>query len=169
MIMEFNELKKALAKEAKAAGICKEWHKYILEANSKERLLTLFYAGLDFVISNDYPSKRLRDEFSGTRQAYGIFDDGEVFSRRNPRNILAYSGAVGAVSYDGYTVGQLWARAGSKITVRASANAYVSIDMVEGASVKIETSGKARVSVFLHGGTLEHREQEEATVTIKNE
>jgi len=167
--MNFDDLKKALAKEAKAAGICKEWYRYILDANSKDRLLLLYYAGLDFALGNDFPSKRLRDEFNGIRQSYGIYDNGEVFGRINTRRILAYKGAVGAASYDGYTVGQVWARAGSKITVSASANAFVTIDMIEGASVEVEAWGEARVIVFRHGGDLKFKEQEKSKVTINND
>ena len=54
--MELKELKKKLAAEAKEKGICREWYEFILNATSKERLLTLFVKGLDFCVENDYPS-----------------------------------------------------------------------------------------------------------------
>ena len=64
--MSFEELKRALAAEAQAKGICSEWYSFILRATSKERLLTLFVKGLDFVFDNDFPSEELRAACSST-------------------------------------------------------------------------------------------------------
>ena len=73
--MSFEELKRALAAEAQAKGICSEWYSFILRATSKERLLTLFVKGLDFVFDNDFPSAELRAEFKGLHEHYGVFID----------------------------------------------------------------------------------------------
>ena len=64
--MEFQQLKKRLAEEAKANGICEEWYNHILNAPSKERLLTLFVKGLDFCLKNEFTDD-LWAEFQGMR------------------------------------------------------------------------------------------------------
>lgn len=66
--MSFEELKRALAAEAQAKGICSEWYSFILRATSKERLLTLFVKGLDFVFDNYNPQIQISAE-SGTKRS----------------------------------------------------------------------------------------------------
>lgn len=166
--MDFNELKKALAAEAAAAGICREWYDYILQADSQERLLTLFYKGLDFVIGNDFPSKPLRDAFDGRRQAFNIWDEGETFNSYNPRRLLAYAGASGKVRVDDYAVCELWARGGSEIEITASGWGFATIDVAPGAEVTVKASDHARVSIFNHGGKVQEQRAEEATIRTIN-
>lgn len=164
--MDFKQLKKALAAEAKKAGICAEWHDYILQATSKERLVALYFGGFDFVEENDFPSEPLRREFDDIRRHYHVYEN-ETFSVRNPRRLVAYTGAQGNASFTDYTVAQLWARKGSEVNVKASGRAYVTLDVVEGAKAHIKASGKSRVTVFLHGGTVTQEKEDEAVITIK--
>lgn len=165
--MEFNELKKELAAEAKAAGICSEWHEKILTATTKERLLTLYFGGFDFVEENDFPSEPLRREFDDIRRHFNIYE-GEPFSTKNPRRLVAYTGAHGTAEYDTFAVAQLWARQGAEVDVTVRDNALVTIDVAKGAKVNIKASDYARVIVFLHGGTLTHEATAHARIKIKN-
>lgn len=166
--MNLNQLKKALAKEAQEAGICAEWYNHILSAPNKERLLVLFYSGLDFVIGNDFPSKELRAEFRDIRKHFDIYDEGDVYSRLNPRRLLAYEGTEGRVLLDGYAVCQLWARQGAGVEIHATANSYATIDVAPGARVTITAADHARVSVFQHGGSIQQHATGEATIKIIN-
>ena len=96
--MSFEELKRALAAEAQAKGICSEWYSFILRATSKERLLTLFVKGLDFVFDNDFPSAELRAEFKGLHEHYGVFID-EPFSVADMRRIVAFGTSEGEARF----------------------------------------------------------------------
>lgn len=165
--MTFNELKKALAAEAQAAGICAEWYNYILQATSKERLLALYFGGFDFVAEHDYPSEPLRREFDDVRKHFHIYEN-EAFAVKNARKLVVYTGAKGKAEYTNFAVAQLWARKGAEMEVTASGNAYVTMDVAEGARVSIKASGKSKVVVFHHGGTITTQEAaDEAVITIK--
>ena len=165
--MELTELKKALAAEAKAAGICEEWYKFILNAPSKERLVALYFKGFDFVEEHDFPSEPLRREFDDIRRHYNVYE-GDGFRVKNPRKLIAYTGAAGSAEYTNFAVGQIWARKGSKIDIKASEHAYVTIDVVEGAEVSITATDEAKAIVFLHGGELKHEATGKAVIKIKN-
>jgi len=107
--MELKELKKRLAAEAKAKGICREWYEFILNAPSKERLLTLFVKGLDFCVENDYPSAQLRAEFAGLRQHFGIFMSDHI-SVKSGKYVIGFGTSEGKAAYSGFDVAQILAR-----------------------------------------------------------
>ena len=165
--MDFKALKKALAAEAKAAGICEEWYNYILNAPTKDRLLALYFGGFDFVQEHSFPSEPLRREFDDIRRRFNVYE-GEAFRVTNARRLVAYTEAEGSAIYNGFAVAQLWARRGSKINVHASGDSYVTVDVAEGAEVNITATENARLIVYLHGGVLNHRAEGMATIKLKN-
>ena len=165
--MDLNELKKALAAEAQAAGICSEWYNKILSATTKERLVTLYFRGFDFVEGNDYPSERLRREFDDIRRHYNIYE-GERFSVKNPRRLVTYTGATGNAEFTNFAVAQVWARSGSEVEIRAKDRSFVTLDVALGAKADIKATGKSSVIVFNHGGTVTYDTAEQAAITIKN-
>lgn len=164
--MELKKLKKALAAEAQAAGICSEWYNFILKATSKERLMALYFKGFDFVEENDFPSEPLRREFDDIRRHYNIYE-AERFSVKNPRRLVAYTGAHGSAEFTNFAVAQVWARQGAAVTIDASGSSYVTLDVAQGATAHIKASDKSRVIVFLHGGTVTQEAQDNAVITIK--
>lgn len=164
--MDFKTLKKRLAEEAKAANICAEWYNHILNATSKERLLALYFEGFDFVTENDFPSEPLRREFDDVRKHFHIYEN-EAFTARNARKLVAYKGTRGKAEYNGFAVAQIWLRQGAEVEVTASGNAYVTLDVAEGADAKIKVSGKSKVVVFHHGGTITREAIDEAIITVK--
>lgn len=165
--MEFKELKKALAAEAKAAGICSEWYDKILTATTKERLIALYFGGFDFVEENDFPSEPLRREFDDIRRHYNVYE-AEAFSTKNPRRLVAYTGAHGTAEYSNFAAAQLWARPGAEVHVKASGNAVVTVYVATGAKVDITAIENARVIAFLHGGELTQNAEGNAVIKIKN-
>lgn len=150
--MELQQLKKILAAEAKEKGICKEWYEYILNAPSKERLLMLFVKGLNFCLKNNYQASPLWAEFEGIRQHYGVFLN-EPINAKDLRNVIAFGTSEGIAEFSGFTVSQVWARDNTKIVIKATGYAYVTIDIADCAEVEITASDAARVCVFLHGGS----------------
>lgn len=164
--MDFKELKTALAQEAKEKGICNEWHEYIKTAPNKERLLTLFVKGLDFVLINGYPSQPLRAEFADIRQHYGIFMGKDLITAKHAKKVMAFDKASGTTEYNGYDVGEVWAREKARLHVVATGNAYVCVDVANEAFVAIDASGSAKVTVFVHGGEYCYEATEGATIKV---
>lgn len=162
--MELYELKRRLAAEAKAAGICPEWYDFILKATSKERLITLFVKGQDFCSENNYPSPELRAEFADIRARFGVFCADDRVTAKSPRSVIAFDQAAGSVEYGNFDAGQVWARDNSEITITARNNAFVVVSVDGAAKVKVIASDNARVSVILHGGECQTQATEQARI-----
>lgn len=163
--MDLKQLKRALAAEAQAKGICSEWYNFILRATSKERLLTLFVKGLDFCLDNNFPSSELIKEFDGVRQSYGIFLDEEI-AVKSLRSIVALGMSTGRVEIAKFGTAQVWVRDNAKLTVIAKENAFVCVDIADRAEVEIIASESARVSVFQHGGECVNQTSDNACIKV---
>jgi hypothetical protein len=150
--MELSTLKKKLAAEAAAAGICEEWRGKILNAPSREYLLTLAVAGVDFVIMKDYPSKALASEFEDIAPHYGLYFDKPIMARNQKRIIARGEAARGAASYTGFAVAEVYACRGARLEVTAQDYAFVNITVEAGAEVCVKTAGNATVRIYDNGG-----------------
>lgn len=166
--MKLKELKQALAAEAKAKGICLEWYDFILNAPSKDRLLTLFVKGQDFCEENNYPSPELRAEFADIRTRYGVFCADDRVAGKSLRSVIAFDNANGEVEYGNFDVANVSARDNSEITIKAKDYAFVVVSVSGAAKVQIKASDYARVSVILHGGECNTQATEQATIKIND-
>lgn len=163
--MDLIHLKRALAAEAQAKGICSEWYNYILRANSKERLLTLFVKGLDFVFDNDFPSAELRAEFKGLYEHYGVFIN-EPINVAGVRRIVAFGTSEGYANFSGFEVAQIWARDDTKLTVEVKDNTFVCVDITDRAKVEIKASVSAKVTIIQHGGEYINQTSDSAKIKV---
>lgn len=164
--MELDQLKKELAAEAKTKGICSEWYAFILNATSKERLMTLFVKGQDFCEKNNYPSPELRAEFADIRKHFGVFCAEDNITAKSLRNVIAFDKATGKAEYSNFDVGQVSARSDARINITAEDNAFVCVSVYDRAEVEITARGGARVSVILHGGECKTQATERANIKI---
>ena len=163
--MELTELKKALAAEAKTAGICTEWYNKILTATTKERLIAMYFGGFDFVESNNFPSEPLRREFDDIRKHFNIYE-GETFSSKNPRRLVAYKGASGKADLTNFATANIYAFPGSEIEITASGYAFVFVKAQEDTKLRITAKEHARVIVFSHGGAITREACDKAEIKI---
>lgn len=153
--MELQQLRKELAAEAKAAGICQEWLKKIKAAPSREYLITLFVKGLDFGILHDFPSNRLAAEFNDIAPYYGIFVNREgTWPTTNKKRVIARDAIVMPATFDGFSVAEVYALHGSGLEVNASGYAIVAITVENGAQVVAKATDNAQVKIFHHGGQI---------------
>lgn len=153
--MELQQLRKELAAEAKAAGICQEWLEKIKAAPSREYLITLFVKGLDFGILHDFPSDRLAAEFDDIAPHYGIFVNRDgTWPATNKKRVIARDAVVTPASFDGFSVAEVYALHGSGVEVNASGYAIVAITVENGAQVVAKATDNAQVKIFHHGGQI---------------
>lgn len=158
-------MRKALAAEAKAKGICAEWYEKILTAPSKEYLLTLAVKGSDFWLGNAFDNPRIREEFNGLRQRFGIFVDEDEIAAQSPRTVIATDRAHGSARYGNFDVGDIILSGNARLTLTATGNAFVCVAVYDRAEVDAKASEDARISIIRHGG--ECRTQTEGRAKIK--
>ncbi len=165
--MTFKTLRKSLAAEAEKAGICKEWRRKILTAPSREYLLQLFIKGLDFAILNDFPSDDLAAEFDDIAPAYGVYINRRCAWRADgKKRVIARDAIIAPATFEGFSVGEVYALHGSGVEVHAGGCAVVSVTVQEGARVIIRAADKARVKIFNRGGRIDARKKGEASIKI---
>lgn len=87
-------------------------------------------------------------------------------SVKSGKYVIAFGTSEGKASYSGFDVAQIWAREHTRLEVTATDNAVVCIEVADKAQVTITASGAARVSVFLHGGTLIKNATGNATIKV---
>jgi hypothetical protein len=159
------KLNKELAKEARAKGICKEWYDHLQHTEDKYALIQMFLKGIDFCISEDFPSERFFKSFDGIRQKYGIFRNEHIHVENSPY-VVAFGKCEGSAEYNGYSVGQIFVKHESKLTINASGNAFVMIDIFDNSNISIITSGNAKICVNRYGGTIIPVENERSTIKV---
>ena len=159
------KINRELAAEAKAKGICKEWYNRLQHTEDKHALIKMFLDGIDFCISEDYQPERFFQTFDGIRQQYGIFRD-ESIQSENSKYIVAFGQCEGTVEYIGYAVGQVFVKHESKLTIKASDNTFVMVDIFDNAKIEVEAKDNAKVCINQYSGTIISVESDNATIKV---
>lgn len=161
------KLNKELALEAKKHDICEEWFNDLLQTEDKVRLIKMYLKGIDFCLSNEYPSLSfIKENFVGIMEKYGIFLD-ETIKTENYRHMVALGRCEGSAEYTGFEVGQVFVKHESKLTIQASGNAFVMVDMFDNSEVEVIASDNAKVCVNHYGGTISTSTSETRKSVIK--
>ena len=144
---------KELARAAKAAGVCQEWHERILCTETIEGLAALFFNGIDFCLSKGVPSlEYLRNIPRDVRNAVNIYVD-EKGLRLGNTGRAAFFGETDAVAvYNGYQPALLYATGDTRLHILATGNAVVTLDAFDRSRVTVEARDSARVTVFQYEG-----------------
>ena len=144
------ELITQLKQDGIAKGLCRLWQGKLKPGLSVGELARLYIDGIDFCISEDYPTLPfLREHFKGKCEEYGVFIDDELMAHNKPSMVL--NGACKAmVDCDEYSVSNIYIRHTSKASVTVSGNAIATIDLFDKAELflSVVNDGKAIVNVY---------------------
>lgn len=161
------ELNKELAQAAKNKGICEDWFNDLMNTKDKGRLIQMYLKGIDFCLSNEYPSLSfIRENFVGAMEPYGVFLDEEI-KAENFRHVVALGNCYGTAVYSGFEVGQVFAKHNAKLTVTAKDNSFVMIDVFDNAEVEVIASDNAKICVNHYGGRVISNSSEPGNSVIK--
>ncbi len=160
-------LSKELAKQAKIMGACKEGHDELLSLQDKDAMVELYLRKIDFCISKEYPSNDfIRSHFKGIMEKYGVFLDDALKVENKPK-CVCLGACSGDVLVDGFNVCEVFAKHDSEITIVASGNAFVMVDVFDNSIVTINAHDRAKVCVNRYGGTVKHSADGDAVVKIR--
>ena len=150
---------KQLRVDGVSKGLCGDWQKKLSKNSGVKRLSELYMRGIDFCISEDFPTLEFMIEnFKGKCEPYGIFINDSVREVNVPDVVL--NGCCDArLQYDQYSVSRLYVRHESQASVTVSDNAIITIDAFDNAFIDIETVGdKCRAIINLYGNaTITHK------------
>ncbi|MBV5348916.1 hypothetical protein JZU61_04570 [bacterium] len=157
---------KELAKLAKQKGICQEWLGELRTAEDKEKMLEMYVKGIDFCLSNDYPSNDyIRANFVGIMEKHGIHLD-ENLHLVNDRKVIALGTCSGNIHVSGYNVSEIFLKHESELALTADENSFVMVDMFDNTRLRVTASEEAKVCINHYGGEIVFEQHGNAVVKI---
>ena len=155
-----------LAKEAKKHGICQEWHDQMKGSNDKDALIQMYLDGIDFCLSNDYPSNDyIRKNFKGKMEQYGIHLD-EHLNALNNRYLVALGKCSGCLEMNSFNVSEVFLKHGSELKIAATDDSFIMIDQFDNSKLRLTASGNSRVCINHYGGQVQVEKSENAYVKV---
>lgn len=147
------ELIQQLKIDGIAKGLCRPWQGKLHAGLSIEELAKLYIQGIDFCISEDYPTLDfLREHFRAKCEPFGVYVDDEIPPTKNKPDMVLNGACKAMVEYDGYSVSRLYVRHDSEVAVNVSDHANVSIDLFDRAKLHIAIVGNdANVLINVYG------------------
>lgn len=133
-------------------GLCEDWQNKLTKASGIKRLSELFIRGIDFCISEDFPTLEfLRNNFKGKCEKHGIFIDHEIKYEQNIPQMALNGSCNAKLLYDQYNVSLLYVRHESKAKIVVKDHAVLTIDIFDNSEIEVESlshSCKAFVNVY---------------------
>lgn len=134
-------------------GLCRMWQIKLHAGLSTEELAKLYIQGIDFCISEDYPTLDfLREHFRGKCEPFGVFVDDDVPPTTNKPDMVLNGACRAMLEYDGFSVSRLYVRHTSEVAVIVSDHAALTIDLFDNAKLHLSIVGDdTTVSVNVYG------------------
>ena len=157
---------KELAKQAKAKGICQEWHNELKGQNDVGKLAEMYLKGIDFCLANNFPPvEYIRRNFKGKMEAFGVHLDDRL-AVTNDKKVVALGTCSGMVEIKEYGVSEVFIKHMSSIVIVARDNSFVMVDMFDDSSLNIIAGDNAKVCVNRYGGTVQFSRFDNAVVKV---
>lgn len=145
-----------LKQDGISKGLCKDWQGKLRSNSSVKHLAKLFIRGIDFCISENYPTLEFMVEnFKGKCEPYGIYINDKNVFLINKEDVVLNGDCDAELVYDGFSVSKIYVRHNSKVTVHAQQHSLVTIDVFDDSYTKIITDNdKASVLVYVYGNAI---------------
>lgn len=144
------DLNKEVLAEAIQNDICEPWAEMIKNADI-HKLLQMYNDGIDFCLSNNFPSNEFLKAKAGDLLAdYGIYIDEEV-NLKNPVKAVFLGKSNTYLSILDYTVSQIFIKHKSEAEINVTNDAFVVIDAFDDVVLNISAYGESKVLVNLFG------------------
>lgn len=145
------KLNSALRDEAIRLGLCKQWQRDWKRDWDIDLLLDKYKEGIDFCISNGYPSINfIKENFAkdDLRRHNILVDD--KWSLLNPRTAVIQGNSTSTARYNGWTPGTIYILNNSNAKVFAKNSSFVILHLFDNARVSCEAVDKAKIVVLRH-------------------
>lgn len=144
------EIGKELATAAKKQKLCKPYLADMTKATDIKPLCEMYFKGDDWSMEKDFPSLEVLRKFKGKSDEYGLHTDfkGDL---ENERQTALFGKSEAKLNYTDFFAGVLIIRHNSKAKITLSGNSYLMLNLLDSATVEIEATENAKVSVFQYG------------------
>lgn len=151
--MNTKELNKTLRDRARVLGLCDQWYGEWEKEETKQELIEKYLKGIDFCIKHDYPTLPfIKANFNKAQLLLkGIFLDENV-DASNLKTAVLLGESKGELRYYGLSVGNVYLRHQSEVTIEVNDGARVFIEVYENCKLKVVSVGNSKAFVYWHGG-----------------
>lgn len=134
-------------------GLCRLYQMKLRDGLSVSELADIYKDGIDFCISNDYPTLDfLREHYKGRCEEFGVFVDEFTGKLLNEKMVVTNGDCKLVAEYNGFTVARVYARHTTKGAVNVTDFAHVTIDIFDNAHLVVAVAGSdAQVFVNVYG------------------
>lgn len=140
--------------EAVSLGLCAQWTADWRDGTSKDEMVEKFVRGIDFCISNNWPStKDMKRYFGDVIHRHGVYVDENVGCHNSPMVILNGE-CVAQAEYDMASTGEIYARHESSLRLRVAGLARVFVSLYDNAELRVECEAPAKCFVYQYGGKI---------------
>lgn len=168
---EMKKFAKWLAGSAKENGICQEWGDRLAGCNDDQidKMMIMYVKGIDFCMENNWPDlDTVRNHFKGRMEHHGVHCDEEC-QIKNVQFTVLLGRCRAAISFDQYSVGEIYVRHETKAEIAISDHSFVRLDVYDKSEVKIIATGNAKISIKNHGDAkIEIERSDDAIVKLNN-
>lgn len=142
-----------IKQDGAAKGMCQTFQNLLTEGLPVQRLSTLFFKGIDFCISSDFPTLPfLRENIGNKGEEYGFYLDNRHIMEVNRQKLVLNGECRARVQYQNCNVGKLYVRHNSSAQLFVSGRSTVTIDAFDDSHLNIIVAGKdSQVFVYLYG------------------
>lgn len=137
----------ALKIKKQKINICDEWISNMNTFSNYSQLATMYFKGSDWSMENDFPNLEILRKHRGALLPYGMMTDVKE-SIFNKRYLAVFGDSNVKLKYTGFAVGELIIRHKSIANIEVIDNAYLVINILDEAMVKIDCKDDAKVIVY---------------------
>lgn len=146
------ELNKYILAKAIENNICEPWAEKISSCGSIDEFLQMYVAGIDFCLSNNFPSNTDLQRLAGDYiNQYGIYID-QQFKLSDRPVLVSLGSCLGDIVCNGFSTTQVFVKGQSSISVIANDNAFAVIDCFDDSVTHVEVNGNAKALVNVYKG-----------------
>lgn len=161
------QLDKKLLRMAVRQGACAAGRDKLAGMTDRNDMVNLYLANIDFCLANDFPENAvIRAEFGDIINDWGIYLDNDFEAQNRPKIVLL-GASHGKVEIDDYNVSEIFIKHDSTLSLKASGNAFVMVDVFDDTILEIHASDRAKVCVNHYGGDIRQECTEHAQIKLR--
>ena len=146
-----DKLNETLKSRAVDLGLCEQWQKEWNEDWDYDKLISKFYVGIDFCLSNKYPTNDfIKNNFpiDILRRKSVLVD--EKRSVLNAPDMAVFGSSEVVARYNARNCGRIYIKDVSSLKITAHNNAFVIVHILDNAKVYAEAYEKADLIIIKH-------------------
>jgi len=151
-------------------GMCQTFQNRLTDGLPVQRLVELFFLGVDFCIGSDFPALPfLRERVGSQGDQYGFYLDNGHINDTNRERLALYGDCRAWLQYQNSRLCKAYIRHNSKADIFVSGSSTLTIDAFDNAQLNIIVAGKdSAVFVYLYGNATCTVNGQGVKVTHKN-